>query len=64
MPNLENDLNETLKIRVRPASDDIISRRRKILQIDLNETTITGDVDTTSVSGSSRIDTYRTFNRD
>ena len=62
--NLENDLNETLKIRVRPASDDIISRRRKILQIDLNETTITGDVDTTSVSGSSRIDTYRTFNRD
>ena len=61
---LVNDFDETLTITVKPAADDIISRRRKILQIDINKTSITGDVDNISVAGSAGLSQYTTFNRD
>tara|TARA_Y100000004_G_scaffold56747_1_gene63100 strand:+ start:1879 stop:3735 length:1857 start_codon:yes stop_codon:yes gene_type:complete len=61
---LVNDNTENLKIKVRPASDDIISQKRKILQIDINETTILGDVDNISMAGSAGLSKYNTFNRD
>ena len=62
--DLGNDIDETIKIRVRPAADDIVSERRKILQIDVNETSISGNIDTTSISGSTGLQDYTTFNRD
>ena len=61
---LENDIDETIRVRVRPASDDIISDKRKILQIDVNETSIDGNIDTTSISGSTGLSDYTTFTRD
>ena len=61
---LVNDFDETLSITVRPAADDIISQRRKVLQIDINKTTITGDIDNISVAGSAGLSQYTTFTRD
>ena len=61
---LENDIDEIIRVRVRPASDDIISDKRKILQIDVNETSIDGNIDTTSISGSTGLSDYTTFTRD
>ena len=61
---LVNDFDETLTITVRPAADDIISQRRKVLQIDINKTTITGDIDNISVAGSAGLSQYNTFTRD
>ena len=62
--NLQHDNNETIEIRVRPASDDILSKEKKILQIDVNKTTIIGDVDNISVAGSAGLSDYGTFTRD
>ena len=62
--NLVHDNNETIEIQVRPSSDDIISQKRKILQIDVNKSTIVGDIDNISVAGSSGLSDYNTFNRD
>ena len=62
--NLVHDNNETIEIQVRPSSDDIISQRRKILQIDVNKSSIVGDIDNISVAGSSGLSDYNTFNRD
>ena len=61
---LINDVDETMTITVRPASDDIISSKRKVLQIDINKTTITGDIDNISIAGSAGLSNYTTFTRD
>ena len=61
---LINDQDEVLTITVRPASDDIISSKRKVLQIDINKTTIIGDVDNISIAGSAGLSNYTTFTRD
>ena len=61
---LQNDNDTTVKITVRPASDDIISAKKKILQIDVDSTLITGDVDNMSIAGSAGLSKYNTFTRD
>ena len=62
--NLVHDNNETIEIRLRPASDDVISKERKILQIDVDKTLINGQADSVAISGSSGNNTYTTFTRD
>ena len=62
--NLIHDNNETIEIRVRPASDDILSKERKILQIDVNKSAVIGDVDNISVAGSAGLSDYGTFDRE
>jgi hypothetical protein len=64
LPGLKNDISENIQIKVRPASDDIISSKRKILQIDINSSSIVGDVDNISIAGSAGLSKYNTINRD
>ena len=61
---LQNDNDQVVKITVRPASDDIISAKKKILQIDVDSTTIIGDIDNMSIAGSAGLSKYNTFTRD
>ena len=64
LANLLNDNDQSVQIRVRPASDDIISEKKKILQIDVDATSITGDIDNMSIAGSAGASKYNTFTRD
>jgi len=64
LSGLQNDNDQFLKISVRPASDDIISDKKKILQIDVDSTSITGDIDNMSIAGSAGLSKYNTFTRD
>ena len=61
---LQNDNDQSIRISVRPASDDIISSKKKILQIDVDSTIITGDIDNMSIAGSAGLSKYNTFTRD
>ena len=54
---------ETIGIYVSPASNDIVSKRNKLLTIDIGRTTITPQVDTIAVSGSSGVNDYTPFSR-
>ena len=64
LSGLQNDNDESIKIQVRPASDDVISKNRKILQIDVDSTVIIGDIDNMSIAGSAGLSKYNTFTRD
>ena len=64
LSNLKNDVDELLRVEVSPASDDIISQRKKILQIDVERTTVKGDIDNISIAGSAGLSTYTTVSRD
>lgn len=64
LAGLQNDNDEFIKIQVRPASDDVISKKRKILQIDVDTTVIIGDIDNMSIAGSAGLSKYNTFTRD
>jgi len=62
--NLPASETSTIKVKVRPASDDVIAKRKELLSISIADTNVIGDVDS-SVSGvKSRISDYRTVNRD
>ena len=54
---------ETINIYVSPASNDIASKRNKLLTIDIGRTQITPEVDTIAVSGSSGVKVYTPFLR-
>jgi hypothetical protein len=56
--------SEDLKIYVSPASNDIVSKRNKLLTIDIGRTNITPEVDTIAVSGSSGVNDYTPFSRE
>lgn len=55
--------SETINIFVTPASNDIVSKRNKLLTIDIGKTTISPEVDTIAVSGSSGVNDYEPFLR-
>lgn len=57
LSNFTLSTTQTIKVRVIPNSYDVAPRRNQILQIDLSETIIVGDIDTISVGGS-----YGAFN--
>lgn len=54
---------ETINIYVTPASNDVVSKRNKLISIDIGRTNITPEVDTIVVSGSSGVDEYTPFLR-
>ena len=56
--------SETIKIYVSPASNDIVSKRNKLLTIDIGKTTITPEVDTIAVAGSSGVNDYTPVSRE
>jgi hypothetical protein len=62
--NLPASATSTIKVKVRPASDDVVAKRKEVLSIDLADTSVTGDIDS-SISGVSRLlSDYETVNRD
>jgi len=62
--NLKADASATVKVKVRPASDDLVSKRQEVISIDMGETTVIGDIDS-SVSGvSSLLSSFETVRRD
>ena len=62
--NLPATATATVKVKVRPASDDIVAKRLEVLSIDMGETLVVGDIDS-SVSGvSSLLSSFETVRRD
>ena len=62
--NLKADASATVKVKVRPASDDLVAKRQEVISIDMGETTVVGDIDS-SVSGvSSLLSSFETVRRD
>ena len=62
--NLPATAAATVKVKVRPASDDIVAKRLEVLSIDMGETLVVGDIDS-SVSGvSSLLSSFETVRRD
>jgi len=57
------DFDATIKITMIPLADDLAPRREQLLSIDVANTSITGSVDTISVSGAAGIANYTTFPR-
>jgi len=57
--NLPASTTSTIRVKVRPASDDVLAKRREVISIDLGETQVKGERDS-SVSGSQ----YTTVSRD
>lgn len=60
---IPQDQNEVIRIEVSPDSNDVVSRRNALLTIDVNKTSILGEIDTISVGGSTASDNYNTFSR-
>tara|TARA_R110000822_G_scaffold15468_6_gene53484 strand:- start:2058 stop:3896 length:1839 start_codon:yes stop_codon:yes gene_type:complete len=56
--NLPSSQTTEIKVKVRPASDDILAKRREVLSIDLGETQVGGDIDGSFLSQ------YTTVSRD
>ena len=54
---------ESINIYVSPASNDIVSKRNKLLTIDIGRTEIIPEIDTIAVSGSSGVNEYTPFLR-
>jgi len=54
---------ETINMYVSPASNDIVSKRNKLLTIDIGRTEIIPEIDTIAVSGSSGVNEYTPFLR-
>tara|TARA_B110000879_G_scaffold197632_1_gene268562 strand:+ start:2923 stop:4779 length:1857 start_codon:yes stop_codon:yes gene_type:complete len=54
---------ETINIYVTPAANDVVSKRNKLLSIDIGKTTITPELDTIAISGSSGVSEYTPFLR-
>jgi hypothetical protein len=55
--------NETIRIEVSPNSNDIITSRNNILQIDEPKSTVIGEIDTIAVAGVSGLENYNTVAR-
>jgi hypothetical protein len=53
----------TINIYCIPASNDVVSRRNNLLQIDTERTSVTADVDEILTAGSTGATKYTTFNR-
>lgn len=64
LTNLPASVTSTIKIKVRPASDDLVARKREVLSISREFTSVTPDIDS-SVSGvSGLLSNYNTVSRD
>lgn len=53
--------SQSIRINVSPRSLDIAPKRNQLLKIDVNSTTVTGEIDTIAVAGSSGASSYVTF---
>ena len=64
LTNLPASVQSTIKVKVRPASDDLVAKKREVLSISGELTSVVGDIDS-SVSGtSSLLSDFNTVSRD
>jgi hypothetical protein len=62
--NLPASATSTLKVKVRPAADDIVAKRREVLSFDLGETQVNGDIDSSTSGTAALLSDYSTVSRD
>ncbi len=55
--------NENIRIEVSPNSNDVVSSKNTIIQIDVPKSTVVGEIDTISVGGASGVEGYNTVPR-
>ena len=55
--------NENIRIEVSPNSNDIVTSKNNILQIDVPKSTVAAEIDTISVGGAAGAQGYNTFSR-
>ena len=54
----------TITLNMLPASNDIAPKKNQLIKIDMNQVSVTGEVDSIAIGGSSRSVDYNTFKRD
>jgi hypothetical protein len=54
----------TITLNMLPASNDIAPKKNQLIRIDMNQISVTGEVDSIAIGGSSRSVDYNTFKRD
>jgi len=62
--NLPASTTSTIRVKVRPAADDIVAKRREVLAFDLGETQVIGDIDSSTSGTAPLLSDYLTFARD
>ena len=62
--NLPASATSTIKVKVRPAADDIVAKRREVLAFDLGETQVNGDIDSSTSGTAGLLSDYTTVSRD
>jgi len=62
--NLPASTTSTIRVKVRPAADDIVAKRREVLAFDLGETQVIGDIDSSTSGTAPLLSDYVTFARD
>ena len=63
LSNLVASATTTIKVKVRPASNDVVSKRRTVLNISLADTTVSGDIDSSTSGTASTLSQYETVSR-
>jgi len=54
----------TITLNMLPASNDIAPKKNQLIKIDMNQVSVSGEVDSIAIGGSSRSVDYNTFKRD
>jgi len=54
----------TITLNLLPASNDIAPKKNQLIKIDMNQVSVSGEVDSIAIGGSSRSVDYNTFKRD
>lgn len=54
---------KTINIYVSPSSNDVVARRNNLIQIDVNKSEISAEIDSIAVGGASGAGNYKTYNR-
>jgi len=63
LSNLVSSTTATIKVKVRPASNDVVAKRREVLNISLADTTATADIDSSTSGTATTLSDYETVSR-
>jgi hypothetical protein len=63
LSNLVSSATTTIKVKVRPASNDVVAKRREVLNISLADTTTTADIDSSTSGTATTLSDYETVSR-
>ena len=63
LSNLVSSTTATIKVKIRPASNDVVAKRREVLNISLADTTATADIDSSTSGTATTLSDYETVSR-